>query len=153
MGVSNDSAEKWTFTGGAQVLRAIPRSNIDAELFRNKFHDMWWQDLVPGSQSHPGQFFPIRFTPPHECRHRHPGPQGQFRFRHCFHKIIYNKHRSPRRGTGFASDTKTLTEGGLCPESITSLPYREGLGLGGCFFASFFAPKKVRNIVKEHAAP
>jgi len=23
--------------------------------------------------------------------------------------------------------------------------YREGLGIGGCFFASFFAPKKVRD--------
>jgi hypothetical protein len=29
---------------------------------------------------------------------------------------------------------KPLTEGGLCPESITSLPYREGLGIGGCLF-------------------
>jgi hypothetical protein len=30
------------------------------------------------------------------------------------------------------------------PESVTSLPYREGLGLGGCLFASFSAPEKVR---------
>ena len=43
------------------------------------------------------------------------------------------------------SHTKTLMEGGLCPESTTSSPYRGRLGGGGCFFASFFAPKKVRN--------
>ena len=56
-------------------------------------------------------------------------------------------HGEPRRGTGFASDTKTLTEGGPCPESTTSLPYREGLGIGGCLFATFSAPEKVREKV------
>ena len=35
--------------------------------------------------------------------------------------------------------------------STTSLPYREGLGLGGCFFGTFFAPKKVGKIPR-HAA-
>ena len=39
-------------------------------------------------------------------------------------------HRSPRRGTGFASDTKTLTEGGPCPESTTSPCQRLARGLG-----------------------
>ena len=39
-------------------------------------------------------------------------------------------HRSPRRGKGFASDTKTLTEGGPCPESITSPCQRLARGLG-----------------------
>ena len=29
--------------------------------------------------------------------------------------------------------------------AVASFPYRGGLGEGGCFFASFFAPKKVRN--------
>ena len=58
-------------------------------------------------------------------------------------------HGSPRRGTGFVSHTKPLTEGGLPPESVTPLPYREGLGLGGCLFASFSAPEKVREITYE----
>ena len=31
------------------------------------------------------------------------------------------------------SHTKTLMKGGLPPESVTPLPYREGLGVGGCF--------------------
>ena len=37
-------------------------------------------------------------------------------------------HGSPRRGTGFVSHTKTLTQGGLPPESVTSFPYRGRLG-------------------------
>ena len=41
--------------------------------------------------------------------------------------------RTPK-GRKLESHTKTLTKGGLCPESITLLPYREGLGLGGCLF-------------------
>ena len=45
-------------------------------------------------------------------------------------------------GRKLESHTKTLMEGGSCLESITLLPYREGLGLGGCFFPFFFAPKK-----------
>ena len=45
-------------------------------------------------------------------------------------RYIYINHRSPRRGTGFASDTKTLTEGGPCPESITSPCQRLARGLG-----------------------
>ena len=49
-------------------------------------------------------------------------------------------------GRKLESHTKTLMEGGLCPESTTSLPYREGLGLGGCLFASFSAPEKVRKM-------
>ena len=54
-------------------------------------------------------------------------------------------HGSPRRGKGFVSHTKTLTQGGMPPESVTPLPYREGLGLGGCLFASFSTLEKVRE--------
>ena len=54
-------------------------------------------------------------------------------------------HGSPRRGKGFVSHTKTLTQGGLPPESVTLLPYREGLGLGGCLFLTFSAPEKVKH--------
>jgi len=55
------------------------------------------------------------------------------------------KHGSPRRGTGFVSHTKTLMKGGMPPESVTLLPYREGLGLGGCLFLTFSAPEKVKH--------
>ena len=48
-------------------------------------------------------------------------------------------------GHRLESHTKTLMEGGFCLESITSAQYRGRLGGGGCFFASFFAPKKVRS--------
>jgi len=54
-------------------------------------------------------------------------------------------HGSPRRGTGFVSHTKTLMKGGMPPESVTLLPYREGLGLGGCLFLTFSAPEKVKH--------
>jgi hypothetical protein len=33
------------------------------------------------------------------------------------------KHGSPRRGKGFESHTKTLTQGGLPPESVESFSY------------------------------
>ena len=52
---------------------------------------------------------------------------------------------SVSEGQRLESHTKTLMEGGLCPESTTSSPYRGRLGGGGCFFASFFAPKKERK--------
>ena len=45
---------------------------------------------------------------------------------------------------GLKNYTKTLMEGGFCPESITPAQYRGRLGGGGCFFASFFTLKKVR---------
>ena len=38
------------------------------------------------------------------------------------------------KGTGSASHTKTLTEGGLPPEAVTPAPYRGRLGGGGCLF-------------------
>jgi hypothetical protein len=36
-------------------------------------------------------------------------------------------------------------KGGMPPESVTLLPYREGLGLGGCLFLTFSAPEKVKH--------
>jgi hypothetical protein len=36
-------------------------------------------------------------------------------------------------------------KGGLPPEAVTLLPYREGLGLGGCLFLTFSAPEKVKH--------
>jgi len=54
-------------------------------------------------------------------------------------------HDSPRRGASSVSHTKTLISGRaqnqLHPPHIGG-----GLGGGGCFFASFFAPKKVRGM-------
>jgi hypothetical protein len=42
-------------------------------------------------------------------------------------------------------------KGGMPPESVTLLPYREGLGLGGCLFLTFSAPEKVKHryVIKE----
>ncbi len=37
------------------------------------------------------------------------------------------------KGESFVNYTKTLMEGGFCPESITSAQYRGRLGGGGCF--------------------
>ena len=34
-----------------------------------------------------------------------------------------NTHGSPRRGKGFVSHTKTLTQGGMPPESVESFSY------------------------------
>jgi hypothetical protein len=56
------------------------------------------------------------------------------------------KDGSPRRGTGFASHTKTLKIGGFRDFQLHPPHIGGGLGGGGCFFASFFAPKKVRNM-------
>ena len=36
---------------------------------------------------------------------------------------LINNHGSPRRGKGFESHTKTLTQGGLPPESVESFSY------------------------------
>ncbi|MBR5929004.1 MAG: hypothetical protein IKZ93_03345, partial [Prevotella sp.] len=43
------------------------------------------------------------------------------------------------------SHTKTLMEGGFCPESITSSPYRGRLGGGGCFFCLFSLRQRKRG--------
>ena len=51
------------------------------------------------------------------------------------------------KGESFVNYTKTLMEGGFCLESITSAQYRGRLGGGGCLFASFSAPEKVREKV------
>ena len=39
-------------------------------------------------------------------------------------------HGSPRRGKGSASHTKTLTKGGLCPESVKPFPSRGKVWIG-----------------------
>ena len=65
-------------------------------------------------------------------------------------------HDSPRRGESSVSHTKTLISGRaqnqLHPPHIGG-----GLGGGGCFFASFFAPKKVREMgpggIPQQGAP
>ena len=53
---------------------------------------------------------------------------------------IKNNHGEPE-GRKPESHTKTLTQGGMPPEAVTPLPYREGLGLGGCLFRSFSTPE------------
>ena len=59
--------------------------------------------------------------------------------------VVVPPHDSPRRGESSVSHTKTLISGRaqnqLHPPHIGG-----GLGGGGCFFASFFAPKKVREM-------
>ena len=51
------------------------------------------------------------------------------------------KNHGEPEGRKPESHTKTLTQGGLPLEAVTLLPYREGLGLGGCLFRSFSAPE------------
>ena len=55
------------------------------------------------------------------------------------------KNHGEPEGRKPESHTKTLMKGGMPPESVTLLPYREGLGLGGCLFLTFSAPEKVKH--------
>jgi len=53
-----------------------------------------------------------------------------------------------RKGKGSASDTKTLMEGGLCPKSIASSPYRGRPWRGWMSLGSFSAPENERSADK-----
>ena len=41
-------------------------------------------------------------------------------------------------GHRLESHTKTFEIGGFCDFKLRPLPYREGLGLGGCLFSFFY---------------
>ncbi|MBR5037614.1 MAG: hypothetical protein IKX65_02705 [Prevotella sp.] len=56
------------------------------------------------------------------------------------------------KGQRLVSHTKTLMEGGFCPESVTSSPYRGRLGGGGCFFCLFSLRQRKRGEKEERSA-
>ena len=73
------------------------------------------------------------------CKHSNSGNALPARGRQPRRGI--ENYGSPRRGTGFASHTKTLPKGGFPPEAIASSPYRGRPWRGWMFLGSFFAPK------------
>ena len=109
-----------------------------------------WEDLTRKSQ-HADDFLTVLVSRDTRCLFYIPAVAAPWKGAHIEAVIFIcapadkKSWRTPK-GRKLESHTKTLTKGGLCPESITSLPYREGLGLGGCLFASFSAPEKVRNL-------
>ena len=56
-------------------------------------------------------------------------------------------------GRKLESHTKTLMEGGLCPESITPAQYRGRLGGGGCLFSFFSLRQRKWTYEASFSAP